>query len=415
VKVLTSLIIVIIIVSLICPSWGQNALLPFPDKCGPYDREAALRNLEILGDHWGYSYDSLLQDLSIWSQSPYVIIDSLGASVLNRALWQLTITSDIPPAEPRRTVHIHARTHPNEVQAWWVTDEMINLLLSEDPFSQFMREKCTFYIIPMYNPDGVELEYPRENAHGIDLESNWNTNPVEPEVAVLRQRFIELMASPAPIEVALNMHSAHLCKRYFVFHDSTGTSPLFTVFEQDFIEGIRSYFPNGIEPWYYFITWTSGTPLVYPESWFWLNHAEAVMALTYEDMNCTAAGNYDMTAYALLHGIVDYLELSPTAIVSEAMDETGNVILHQSYPNPVKKAEQTAASVVIEYQLSTPQSVKLELFDVLGRKVITVDQGYRAASLHRIQLNTADLSTGKYFYRLQSAGTVLIKQLTIIK
>ncbi|MCK5453584.1 MAG: hypothetical protein KAJ16_04440, partial [Calditrichia bacterium] len=255
------------------------------------------------GPHWGYGYDSLLADLPRWAQSSYVTIDSLGASVQNRALWQLTITADSPPTEPRRTVHVHARTHPNEVQGWWVTDELINLLLSEDPFSQFIREKCVFYIIPMYNPDGVELEYPRENANGVDLESNWNANPVEPEVAVLRQRFTDLMASTAPIEVAMNMHSAWVGKRYFVYHDTAGTSVAFTILEQDFIGGVRYYYLTGIEPWNYFISWTSGTPLVYPESWFWLNHAEAVMALTYEDMNSASAGNYDITAYALLHGV----------------------------------------------------------------------------------------------------------------
>jgi len=394
---------------------GQNNLLPFPDKCGHYDREAALQNLEILGDHWGYSYDSLLSDLVLWAQSPYAIIDSLGASVQNRALWQVTITSDIPPAEPRRTVHIHARTHPNEVQGWWVTDEVIQLLLSEDPFAQFLREKCVFHIIPMYNPDGVELEYPRENAHGIDLESNWNANPVEPEVAVLRQRFTELMASPTPIEVALNMHSAWACKRYFVYHDSVGTSAAFTVLEQDYIEGIRYYFPNGIEPWYYFISWTSGTPLVYPESWFWLNHGEAVMALTYEDMNCATAGNYDMTAYALLHGAADYLGLLFTGIAAAPDPQAAPDQLRQSYPNPVEAGSAVTSSAVIEYQLFTPQQVTLELFDVLGRKVCTLDQGYRSAELHRVVFNISGLSSGKYFYRLQGENRIEIRQFTILK
>ena len=42
-------------------------------------------------------------------------------------------------------------------------------------------------IIPMINPDGVELEYNRENANGIDIESNWNTYPHQPEVQALRQ------------------------------------------------------------------------------------------------------------------------------------------------------------------------------------------------------------------------------------
>ena len=395
--------------------FGQDPLLNLPDKCGPYDREAALQNLELLGDHWGYGYDSLLADLGRWDQSPYVIIDSLGVSVQNRALWNLTITSTTPPTVPRRTVHVHARTHPNEVQAWWVTDELINLLLSEDPYAQFIREECVFYIIPMYNPDGVELEYPRENAHGIDLESNWNTNPVEPEVAILRQRFTDLMASSAPIEVALNMHSAVACRRYFVYHDAAGTSPQFTVLEQDFIEGVRSYFISGIEPWNYYISWTSGTPLVYPESWFWLNHGEAVMALTYEDMNCASAGNYDMTAYALLHGTADYLGLQYTNIAYSEPLEEENARLLQSYPNPVNVHNGDDQIFYIEYQLSRANEIRLELFDVLGRKIRSLDAGYRSSGFHRIGVGIKDLPSGKYFYRLFDGQRSFIRHLTIIK
>jgi hypothetical protein len=394
---------------------GQRASLDLPDKCGEYNREMALESLLIQGPHWGYGYDSLLADLPRWAQSPYVAIDSLGASVQNRALWGLTITSDMPPTIPRRTVHVHARTHPNEVQGWWVTDELINLLVSEDPFSQFIRENCVLYIIPMYNPDGVELEYLRENANGIDIESNWNANPVEPEVAVLRQRFTDLMASPAPIEVALNMHSAWVGKRYFVYHDAAGTSVPYTIFEQDFIGGVRSYYLTGIEPWNYFISWTSGTPLVYPESWFWINHAEAVMALTYEDMNSASAGNYDITAYALLPGVADYLGLQFTGITAVGAENTGDIHLQQSYPNPVNKNLANSSSIVIEYKLSRPHHVRLELFDVLGRKVLTLDEGNRTTDIHRIPVNTAGLATGKYFYRLQSEQEVQIRQLTILK
>ncbi len=101
---------------------------------------------------------------------------------------------------------------------------MIKILISDSPEAQTIRETCVYYIIPMYNPDGVELNTTRYNANGIDLESNWFTIPNEPEVAALKASFIELMAKPKPIEVALNMHSSSLCKRYFVYHDSGGTS-----------------------------------------------------------------------------------------------------------------------------------------------------------------------------------------------
>ena len=101
---------------------------------------------------------------------------------------------------------------------------MIRYLMSDDPRATALRERIVFHIIPMYNPDGVELQYPRENANGIDLEREWDTPNPQPEPAALKARFTELMNSTAPIKLALNLHSVYLCQRYFVYHDQKGTS-----------------------------------------------------------------------------------------------------------------------------------------------------------------------------------------------
>lgn len=391
-----------------------DVVVPADDKCG-YDEQIARMQLELLGDHWGYSYDSLLADLADWAQSPYVTIDSLGASVQNRPIWQLTITDNQTPSEPRRVIHVHARTHPGEVQAWWVTDEMINFLLSDDEFARFLRANCLFYILPMYNPDGVELEYPRWNANGVDLESNWNAPTVEPEVAVLRSRFIELMSAVNPIEVALNMHSAVACKRYFVYHDAVGTSPAFAVLERNFIEGIRYYFLQGIEPWNYYISWKTGTPTQYPESWFWLNHGEAVMALTYEDMNCSSAGFYDQTAYALLHGTADFLGLVSTALITDEEPVRQSSQTLRNYPNPIYLSSNQPLSTVVQYQLHSSQDIRLSVYDVLGREIFQLDKGYQTAGEHRVFFDASRLPNGIYFFSLQTQGKRIIRKFSVIR
>ena len=393
---------------------GNDNFTGIVDKCG-YDEQLALQMKAELGGNWGYGYDSLLIDLSRWSQSPYVTVDSIGVSVQNRALWQLTITSDIPTSNVKKTIFAHARTHPGEVQAFWVTNELINLLTSEEPFAQYARENCTFYIIPMYNPDGVELGYPRENAHGIDIESNWNTFPSEPEVQTLRNRFSELMSSPAPIEVALNMHSAIACTRYFVYHHENGTSFPYTQLEQSFINGVRYYYFQGIEPWNYFVSWTGGTPLQYPESWFWTNFGEAVMALTYEDMNCLEAGAYDTTAFAILHGVMDYLGLVTTIAFDRSPQQNEQFTLHQNYPNPVQLTQQNARTTIIQYNLKTPQNIRLLLYDILGRQIAILDQGFRNSGTQRVYFDASNLSSGIYLYRLQTPSGIRTRRLFVIE
>ena len=387
------------------------------DKCGfPMD-DSDLGQF-ISPEYMDYSYDSLLIDLELWRMSEYVKIDSIGLSVQGRPLWQLTISSDPNNVAGKRTVHIPARTHPQETEGFYVTEEMIKILLSESDFAQTARANCVFYVIPMYNPDGVVLGLPRRNANNIDLEANWNTFPHQPEVAALKARFTLLMASPNPIEVMLNMHSSSLCTRYFVYHHENGTSANFALLQQEFINGIRTYFPNEIEPYNYFISWTSGTALQYPESWCWLNHGENIMAITYEDKyrpSCSTSGNYDSTANAILRGVLDYMNITTDA--EQVADLTPNEFkLEQNYPNPFNPST-TISFTIPNVTLSGVEGAVLQLkvYDILGNEITTLVNDYRDAGIYNVQFTMHNLASGIYFYTLQTGDFVESKKMVLLR
>lgn len=364
---------------------------------------------EGAGDRWGYGYDALRADLDRWRTSPFVRIDSIGASVLGRAIWELTITSPNEPATPRHTVYIHARTHPNEVEGTHVVNEVIRALLSDEPWARTLRERTTFHIVPMYNPDGVELEFPRENANGLDLERQWDKDPMEPETAALKRRFVSLMASAEPIEVAINIHSAYACKRYFVFHDPTGTSSAYAVLEQRFIEAVRSFFIEGIEPWSYNVTWEGTAPTHFPESFFWYTHGPNVMALTYEDMNCASHGSYDRTGVAIVRGIAEYLGISFSTGVARGSNLPVNFTLEQNYPNPFN------GYTTIRYTLPRSEHIEIALYNTLGEKVQTITEGYQRAGSYDLRFNSGALPEGVYIYRLNAGGIVESRRLAIVR
>ncbi len=85
--------------------------------------------------------------------------------------------------------------------------------------------------------------------------------------------------------------------------------------------------------------------------------------------------------------------------------------LSQNYPNPFNP------TTVITYSLKESGEVRLELFDVLGRKVATLVSAKQEAGAYTYSFNAAryGLSTGMYFYRLQSGGFVATKKMLLVK
>jgi hypothetical protein len=392
-----------------CPAVYAQVPLHDPlDRCGWLDTTNTQYRLRA-ESNWGYGYDSLLVDIGRWEQSPYATIDSVGASVQGRTLFRLTIRDPLSdPFTPKPRVWIHARTHPQEVEGTHVTNEMIRILLEEQGPGKSLREKFIFSVIPMYNPDGVELSYGRRNANGIDIESNWNSPAPEPEVQVLRGQFEQMMASSEPIRVALNMHSSSRGKRFFVFHSPVGTSELYADLERTFVQYVRERTPGRIEPWDYFVTWTLATALQYPESWFWLNHAESVMALTYEDIFGVTNGGFDSTAMGLLMGVNDYL-LDPTTGIQDDPISPQYTVLEQNYPNPFNGVS------TINFILDVPGDITLLVYDMMGREVARLADGLFPAGTHARSIGSDQLASGVYVYRLRTSRSIHSRMLTVLR
>ncbi len=100
---------------------------------------------------------------------------------------------------------------------------------------------------------------------------------------------------------------------------------------------------------------------------------------------------------------------TPTPMTEEHSTLPKEFALAQNYPNPFNP------STVIAYQLPTASDVRLELFDVLGRKVATLVNARQAAGYYNVVLNANNLATGIYFYRLQAGNFVQTKKMILLK
>ena len=83
--------------------------------------------------------------------------------------------------------------------------------------------------------------------------------------------------------------------------------------------------------------------------------------------------------------------------------------LNQNYPNPFNP------STKIQYAISTRQFVSLKAFDILGRKVATLVNGYKKPGNYEVTFNAGNLPSGIYFYKLRAGSYVITKKMVILK
>ncbi len=84
--------------------------------------------------------------------------------------------------------------------------------------------------------------------------------------------------------------------------------------------------------------------------------------------------------------------------------------LFQNYPNPFNPV------TTITYKLPELSRIRLEVFDMLGRKVATlVESQQQKAGRYTVNFDATQLSSGMYIYRLVGGNKTITKKLTLIK
>jgi surface protein len=101
---------------------------------------------------------------------------------------------------------------------------------------------------------------------------------------------------------------------------------------------------------------------------------------------------------------------TPTIHVSnENSSNPKGFSLHQNYPNPFNP------STEISYYLPISTTVNVRVFDMLGREVAILVDGQQASGNHSITFNGSDVSSGMYFYSLQTGEYTQTKKMLLVK
>ena len=104
-------------------------------------------------------------------------------------------------------------------------------------------------------------------------------------------------------------------------------------------------------------------------------------------------------------------------VVQEEGDQSGapqKFALGLNYPNPFN------SSTTIRYRIEEPGRVRLEIFDVQGKKVKTLADGYTGLGVYQVEWDGADargkpVATGVYIVRLQKGTVSLFHKMLLLK
>jgi hypothetical protein len=155
------------------------------------------------------------------------------------------------------------------------------------------------------------------------------------------------------------------------------------------------------------------TPTGNPTKWLWDFGDAAIDSVANPTHTYLADGVYDVTLIVSNGCSADTLTLSAAVQINGA-SAVGDAAparfgLGRSYPNPFNP------STTIVYHLARPGNVRLEVFDVSGRRVSTLVSGDKSAGRHEAVWRPRDLASGIYFARLSAGQLTDTQRVTLLK
>lgn len=190
-------------------------------------------------------------------------------------------------------------------------------------------------------------------------------------------------------------------------------------------------YPNGVESIYQDIYWiitleSAGTPefqydLSVDVSGFTIDVPEKITLLkridsssSWTDLSEAGLSVSIANNTLLVTGLTDFNEYAVAvrseSISTERVSDTPNTfLLSQNYPNPFNP------STTINFALPNATDVRLELFNTLGQKVMTIVDGRYNAGWHSVMVDASSLSSGMYIYRIVTPEFNTTRKMMLLK
>ena len=107
---------------------------------------------------------------------------------------------------------------------------------------------------------------------------------------------------------------------------------------------------------------------------------------------------------------IDTLQFGIVSNISvEQKNTPEQFLLQQNYPNPFNPV------TMIRYQLPMGVYVELSVYNILGQKVATLVSQHQAAGNYNVSWEAVGLTSGIYYYRLDTDNFHQVRKMILMK
>jgi hypothetical protein len=164
----------------------------------------------------------------------------------------------------------------------------------------------------------------------------------------------------------------------------------------------------GVGPTYKFGQWVTSRALWVEDSsglWGYMQYWTDEFGVIFEYADYYESWLIGCYIDGVAYGDTNYV----VSVDEDDLQNPSEFSLYQNYPNPFNPGTK------IKYNISKACIVNLKIFDVMGREVAILQDGFMSPGVYTAAFNADKLASGVYFYRLQAGDFVSTKKMTLIK
>ena len=139
---------------------------------------------------------------------------------------------------------------------------------------------------------------------------------------------------------------------------------------------------------------------------------ESLLTLLNEDIVIAGSADFNISEYDQVGYVVrtdSNLFIKNVGINSNSIILPEKLKLYQNYPNPFNPVTK------ITFNIPVSGNISIRVYDITGKVIKTLVNEFRNAGTYYTEFNGADVSSGVYYYKMETGNFSEIKKMILLK